>query len=78
MRTQGTPHYPLLLSLLRQASLPYLEFVHHWVFEGWLDVGEEFGITSHQESLTKRDHCYWTLGYTSPSPCTPQFLTQVG
>jgi len=75
-RVQGTPHYPFLLSLLKQTAVPYLQFVWQWVFQGWLGTDEEFGLHADQDSLTRRDHRYWEKGYCLSSPCTPHFLTQ--
>jgi hypothetical protein len=38
---QGTPHYPLLLSLFSLSLTPYTHFLSQWLFRGWLDEKEE-------------------------------------
>ncbi|XP_064400242.1 uncharacterized protein LOC135346526 isoform X2 [Halichondria panicea] len=70
----GTPHYLLLLHLLAQALAPYFKFVEQWVFQGWLDMGEEFGLHVSVEALARRDDKYWNEGYTASGGCAPGFL----
>jgi hypothetical protein len=73
---QGTPHYPLLLSLLSRSLTPYTHFLSQWLFRGWLDEKEEFGIHSNHRALQCRDHHYWSEGYSASEACTPTFLSR--